>query len=67
MDVDPLVTVEFRDGQRDIPRHLAVLMAGIETHTMTYEQAVRYANQAVVKNRLNAAQRNMVNSHFRRN
>lgn len=63
--MDPLVTIEFRDGQRDIPRYLAVLMKGLETHTMTYTEAVRQANQRMTTERLNAAQRNLVQSHLR--
>lgn len=65
--MDPLVTVEFRDGQKDIPHYLATLMKGLETHTMTYTEAVRQANQRLTVDRLNAAQRNLVQTHFRAN
>ncbi len=60
-----MVSVEFRDGERLVPHHVGVLMKGIETHTMTYDQAIKLANQALMKNRLNDAQRNLVSAHFR--
>lgn len=63
--MDPLVTIEFRDGQKDVPHHVGVLMKGLATHTMTYGEAIRIANQKLVMDRLNAAQKQLVNSHFR--
>jgi hypothetical protein len=62
---DPVVAVEFRDGEKYVPAHVAMLMKGIETHTMTYDQAIRLANQTLMKNRLQAAQASLVNAHFR--
>jgi hypothetical protein len=64
---EPLVNVEFRDGERLVPHHVGVLMKGLETHTMTYDQAIRAANQALMKNRLAAAQKSLINQHFREN
>jgi len=64
---EPLVNVEFRDGEKLVPHHVAVLMKGLDTHTMTYDQAIRAANQALMKNRLDQAQRDLVNTHFRVN
>lgn len=62
-----MVNVEFRDGEKLVPHHVAVLMKGMDTHTLTYTQAIQAANQALVKNRLQAAQREMINTHFRVN
>lgn len=63
--MDTLVTVEFRDGEKLVPLHVATLMKGLETHTMTYIDAIRVANQIQVRNRLNQAQKNLVADHFR--
>jgi hypothetical protein len=57
--------LEFRDGERDVVDHLAVLMAGMETHTMTYEQAVRATERKLLRDRLNEAQRKLVAGHMR--
>ena len=64
---EPLVNIEFRDGEKLVPHHVGVLMKGIETHTMTYDQAIKLANQALLRNRLDAAQKSLVNEHFRVN
>lgn len=62
---DPMANIEFRDGERLVPAHVAVLMKGLETHTMTYDQAIRIANQKLVKDRLGAAQRGLIQDHFK--
>ncbi len=59
-------TIEFRDGERDVPDHVAMLLRGLETHTMTYEQAIRKSETKLVSDRLNAAQQSAVAQHFRR-
>lgn len=62
---NPVVAVEFRDGEKMVPGHVAVLMKGMATHEMTYTEAIRAANQALLKNRLNQSQRDLVTSHFK--
>jgi len=62
---DPMVNVEFRDGERAVPKHVSILMQGLETHTMTYDQAIRMANQNLVRQRLNQAQKSLIADHFR--
>lgn len=63
-----LEKVEFRDGERWVPGHVAYLLRlnGVETHTLTYEQALRVANQGLVKRRLADAQQSLIRDHFRR-
>lgn len=60
-----LRTVEFRDGTRTIPEYLAKLMSGLDTSTLTYEQAVRKANDANVRDYLNRHQQAAIAEHFR--
>jgi hypothetical protein len=60
-----MTTIEFRDGEKDVPDHVAVMMKGLETHTMTYEQAVRASEQKMVKDRLNYEMNSLVADHFR--
>jgi hypothetical protein len=36
--------VEFRDGIREVPDYLAILMRGLPTYDMTYEEARDKAN-----------------------
>lgn len=45
MDPNLVVTLQFRDGERDVPGHLARMMSSIETYRLTYEQAVDEANR----------------------
>lgn len=62
-----MTSVEFREGFTDVPDHLAVLMRGMRTWEMTYEQAVRAAEQHLVKQRLEVAQRDIIRQHFKNN
>lgn len=57
--------VEFRDGTRLIPEHLAEIMSGIKTHTLTYEEAVEKANWRLAENHVESAFDSIVQSHFR--
>jgi hypothetical protein len=59
------VEVEFRDGLAAVPDHVYLLMRGIDTHTMTKEEAIRASETQMVKNHLNSVQRKMVAKHFR--
>ena len=61
---DVVVTVSFRDGNRDIPRYLADMMAAIDTIQLTYEQAVDAANKLQLSNYLGTAQRRLTAVHF---
>jgi len=57
--------VEFRDGKRLIPGYLAVIMAGIETHRFTYDQAIDVANTKMAADWTNAQHDRVVAAHFR--
>jgi hypothetical protein len=56
--------VEFRDGWRVVPPHVAAMLESIETWTMTYEQAIARANQDMLSRRLEQAQREVIRQHF---
>ena len=58
-------TVEFRDGEKDVPDHVAVLMKGMRTWEMTYEQARERMNYNLLRQRLDIAQRDMIRQHFK--
>ena len=60
--------VEFRDGERWVPGYLLHLFdyAGLEPHTMTYEEAVKAANQGMLKRVADNAQQSAIRGHFRR-
>ena len=58
--------VEFRDGKRLIPDHLADMMADLKTHTMTFEQARDKANWKLASDFANKAMDATIQSHFRR-
>ena len=37
--------MQFRDGERAVPGHLARMFSGIETYRITYAQAIDEANR----------------------
>lgn len=57
--------LEFRDGKRMVPDYLVLMMAGLPTHTMTYEQAIQAANRRTEADYLNAQQDRVLAAHFR--
>lgn len=61
-----MAELEFRDGLREVPDHLADMMRGLDTYKMTYEEAQTLANQSLVRDRLNRAGEKVVADHFRR-
>lgn len=58
--------VEFRDGKRLVLDHLADIMAGLPTHTMTYEQAVEKANWKLAADYADKALDSAVQGHLQR-
>jgi hypothetical protein len=57
--------VEFRDGPRNVPAHLADMMIGLKTHTLTYEEAVEKANWKLASDHVEHAVDGIIQSHFR--
>lgn len=60
-----MAEVEFRDGPRNVPDHLASLMITFDTHRMTYDQAVIAANNKLVADQLNQTQVQIIRDHFK--
>jgi len=58
-------TLKFRDGEREVPNHIASLLDGDETYTMTYEEAVQLVNKRNLGDRLQKAQDDAIRQHFR--
>lgn len=65
-DEPQVVETPFLDGRRFIPHHLAMMMNGMPTATMLYEEAVAAANQRAVGDILGKAQTNLLRDHFAR-
>jgi hypothetical protein len=61
-----MAEVEFRTGKRVIPDYMAELMAGIQTHKMTYDQAVAAMNKKLESNVIDRASDQIINEHFAR-
>jgi phage terminase Nu1 subunit (DNA packaging protein) len=64
-DLRQWTELEFRDGKRDVPDYLVVMMYGIETHRLTYDQAVDAANKKAESDLLNAQQDKVLAAHFK--
>lgn len=60
-----MALVDFRDGEREVPDHLALLMTDIDTQTMTYEQAVKAANESMTRWHLTGIQNDVVTKHLK--
>ena len=58
--------LEFRDGTREVPDHLADMMSGLTTYALTYEEAQTEANQRIVRDRLNKAGDKVVFDHLKK-
>ena len=56
--------MEFRDGKRAVPEHLAVLLAMFNTVEYTYEEATRIANDALVIRQLRHVEQDIIRKHF---
>lgn len=63
--IEPYPVLEFRDGDRAVPFHVAAMLEGVETWQYTYEEALRVANGQFVRDRLNSVQADVTNGHFK--
>jgi len=57
--------LRFRDGEREVPEHIELRLAGIDVRRMTYDEAMDAANKREFADYVNGAQRSMVRDHFR--
>jgi len=57
--------IEFRDGKRQVPEYLGVLMSGLQTHRMTFDEAVSLANKRMEADHINAKRDEILAAHFR--
>jgi biotin carboxylase len=39
--------MDFRDGRRNVPEYLAILLGKIEVYRYTYDEAIALANRAL--------------------
>jgi hypothetical protein len=60
-----MAEVEFRDGKREVPDHVGAMVAGLETYTMTYEQAIKAAERRMLEDHVWKAQQSLIDAHFR--
>jgi hypothetical protein len=63
---DPPVEIEFRDGVRAVPAHLAsnIAVSEVDPVTVTFEEAVKLADNAALRNYLNNVMRSTIHGHF---
>lgn len=59
------VEVEFRDGMHLVPEYLAAIMGRLETHTMTFDEAIAAANRQMAADHINSAGADFIAAHFR--
>jgi hypothetical protein len=61
-----MTQLEFRDGKREVPEHLALPMQRIETFRMTYEEALREVDRRRMADYINGYADRVVTSHMAR-
>lgn len=54
----------FRDGKREVPEHLAEMMAGMETFRLNFADAIDEANRRQMGEYLSKAQHDVLRTHF---
>ena len=59
-----MAEIEFRDGPREIPDHLAEMMYGIDTFTMTMDEAIQAANKLAERRVVDRAMDGLLKNHF---
>lgn len=64
--IEDVAELEFRDGKRWVPKHLALMMADLETFRYTYDEARRLANGAAVQRHVDNKLDSVIADHFKR-
>jgi len=61
------ITMQFRDGVRDVAPHVKAMLtdAQIPTHRYTYEQAIRMADEQRLGDAVFQAQSALIDQHFK--
>lgn len=62
---DPEPILEFRDCMRPVPNHLLPFLQQLETHRLTYNEAVDAANRKMEADHINAQHAAFVSAFFR--
>lgn len=60
-----MATLEFRDGPKEVPEHLEPELRRLETFRMTYEEALRVADDQRLANYVNRQHDKIVAEHLR--
>ena len=57
--------IEFRDGKRVVPAYIALILKGIKTYRLTYDEAIAAANKKIEADFINAQQDKILAAHFK--
>lgn len=63
---EDVVELEFRDGKRWVPKHLALTMTSLDTYRLTYRDACKQANSAAVQRHVDDKFNEIIGAHFKR-
>lgn len=56
--------LQFRDGRRSVPPHLAALMSSLDTQRFTYAEAVSRVNNRLATDHVGFAVSRIISDHF---
>lgn len=62
-----MAEVKFREGKRIVPDYMALLMRGIPTHKLTYEEAIAAMNRKMETDLLDHSVDRIIARHFAEN
>lgn len=64
-DLPQSTELEFRDGLRVVPEYLVASFKRLETHRLTYDEALAQVNRGFENDLINAQHDKIVSAHFR--
>ena len=56
-------TLKFRDGERSVPDHVAAMLRDVETFRLTYEQAMKAANEQLINEEVRGRMTDLIDRH----
>lgn len=57
--------LDFRDGKRGVPEHVADLLTGVPTYKLTYKEALEYMNRRLQYDYVENIHSKIISNHLR--
>lgn len=60
-----MARIELRTGWREVPDHIADMLADVETYRLTYEEAINVVNSKMLASHMEPARQRLLAQHFK--